>query len=75
MKRLALFCDGTWNIPDKQDRGRRKPSNVVKMVRAVRPLAADDVVQLSGERSGRRVGWRRFPPRFRDPVGTRPELA
>jgi uncharacterized protein (DUF2235 family) len=31
MKRLVIFCDGTWNTPDQKDRGQKCPSNVVKL--------------------------------------------
>ena len=31
MKRLIVFCDGTWNTPDQKDRGMVCPSNVVKL--------------------------------------------
>lgn len=46
MKRIAICCDGTWNKPDQSDRGKRKPSNVVKMVRGIKPLADDGTVQV-----------------------------
>jgi uncharacterized protein (DUF2235 family) len=36
-KRLIICCDGTWNWPDQKG----NPTNVVKMVRAIRP--ADDL--------------------------------
>ena len=47
MKRIAICCDGTWNKPDQVDRGKRKPSNVVKMVRGIKPLAGDGTVQVT----------------------------
>jgi uncharacterized protein (DUF2235 family) len=31
MKRLIVFCDGTWNTPDQKDRGVVCPTNVVKL--------------------------------------------
>lgn len=34
-KRIAIFCDGTWNTPDQQDRGKIRPTNVTKMAQAV----------------------------------------
>ena len=46
MKRIAICCDGTWNKPDQSDRGKRKPSNVVKMVRGIKPVADDGTVQV-----------------------------
>ncbi len=39
-KRLVVCCDGTWNIPDRQDRGKVRPSNVAKLALA---LAGEDV--------------------------------
>lgn len=36
MRNLIIGLDGTWNRPDQIDRGRQVPSNVVKMVRAVK---------------------------------------
>jgi uncharacterized protein (DUF2235 family) len=36
-RRLVLGLDGTWNTPDQQDRDRQCPSNVVKLLRAMRP--------------------------------------
>jgi len=36
-KRIAICCDGTWNTPDRKDRGKFRPSNVVKMARAIAP--------------------------------------
>ncbi len=36
MRRHLVVCtDGTWNTPDRRDRGRIVPSNVVKVARAV----------------------------------------
>jgi len=46
MKRIIICCDGTWNQPDQTDRGKRKPSNVIKMVRGIKPIADDDTVQV-----------------------------
>ena len=46
-KRIIICADGTWNEPDQVDkRGVRKPSNVVKMARAVLPLASDGTAQV-----------------------------
>lgn len=36
-KRIVIGCDGTWNKPDQTDRGKRRPTNVVKLLRAVLP--------------------------------------
>ena len=46
-KRLIVLCDGTWNRAENVDRGKRKPTNVVKMVRAIQPLAPDGTVQVT----------------------------
>ncbi|WP_141685256.1 phospholipase effector Tle1 domain-containing protein [Pseudoalteromonas luteoviolacea] len=35
MKRLVLCMDGTWNKPAQYDRGKRKPTNVVKLARGI----------------------------------------
>lgn len=46
-KRIIICADGTWNTPDQTDRRSvRKPSNVVKMVRAVLPQASDGANQI-----------------------------
>jgi len=46
-KRIIICADGTWNAPDQTDkRGVRKPSNVVKMARAVLPIASDGTSQV-----------------------------
>src|SRR6516164_7702594 len=37
MKRLVASCDGTWNVPDRQDSGKPCPTNVVKLALAVIP--------------------------------------
>lgn len=41
MKRIAIFCDGTWNRPDA-----RYPTNVYKLHAAARQTAADGVTQI-----------------------------
>lgn len=41
MKRLALFCDGTWNRPDAPE-----PTNVYRLFEATIPVATDGTVQL-----------------------------
>lgn len=42
MKRIAIFSDGTWNDPEKDN-----PTNVIQMARAVKPKAADGVEQVA----------------------------
>jgi len=45
VKRLVVCCDGTWNVPDKMDRGQVCPSNIAKMALAVAPDAPDGIAQ------------------------------
>jgi len=46
MKRIAIFCDGTWNTPDESDAGKHCQTNVVKMADALAPTSKDGTVQL-----------------------------
>jgi uncharacterized protein (DUF2235 family) len=46
MKRIAIFCDGTWNTPDKSEGGKHCQTNVVKMANALCPASADGTLQL-----------------------------
>jgi uncharacterized protein (DUF2235 family) len=46
VKRIVICADGTWNRPDQKDRGKLKPSNVVKMSRAIQPKAQDGTQQV-----------------------------
>lgn len=51
MKRIAIFCDGTWNRSDATD-----PTNVMRLARAVRRSAdetAQQVIYVAGVGSGR----------------------
>jgi len=46
-KRIIICADGTWNAPDQIDQsGVRKPSNVVKMTRAILPQTSDGSNQI-----------------------------
>lgn len=45
MKRLALFCDGTWNSADQEKNGKACPSNVFKLATRVANRAPDGTVQ------------------------------
>lgn len=58
MKRIAIFCDGTWNRPDQVHGGTACPTNVVKLHRGVQARAADGVEQLAFYEPG--VGTGRF---------------
>lgn len=42
MKRIAVFCDGTWADPENDI-----PTNVLRMARAVQPLAPDGTEQVA----------------------------
>lgn len=46
MKRIVVFCDGTWNTPDKTKNGERCHTNVVKLANALSPLSKDGTEQL-----------------------------
>ncbi|GAA4509228.1 DUF2235 domain-containing protein [Hymenobacter ginsengisoli] len=46
-KRLIVLCDGTWNKAENLDRRKRKPTNVMKMVRAIQPVTLDGTVQVT----------------------------
>ena len=48
MKRLVLCADGTWNLRDQTDEktGKRQPTNVTKVARAIRTRAADGTDQV-----------------------------
>jgi uncharacterized protein (DUF2235 family) len=56
-KRLILLCDGTWNRPENMDRRKRKPTNIVKFLRAVKPLATDGTVQVTYYDEGVGNNW------------------
>lgn len=48
MKRIVICADGTWNQRDQLDEktGKRRPTNVTKLARAVLPQARDGVHQV-----------------------------
>jgi uncharacterized protein (DUF2235 family) len=48
MKRIVICADGTWNLRDQEDKetGRRRPTNVTKIARAIRPLSQAGVPQV-----------------------------
>jgi uncharacterized protein (DUF2235 family) len=48
MKRLVICADGTWNVRDQADKntGKRRPTNVTKLARAVRPRDTHGVDQV-----------------------------
>lgn len=57
MKRIVVCADGTWNKPDQVDRGKRKPTNVVKTARGVKPRSTDGVVQIVSYYDGVGTSW------------------
>jgi uncharacterized protein (DUF2235 family) len=48
MKRIVICADGTWNLRDQIDKesGKRRPTNVTKIARAVLPRASDGKDQV-----------------------------
>ena len=80
MKRLIICADGTWNSPDRRDREKprkhrsccewiRKPSNVVKMARAILPKASDGTFQVVFYDPGVGTGWGIVDPVMGGAVG------
>ena len=45
MKRIAIFCDGTWNTPDKEENGFPCKTNVARLAEAVSPNSKDGTNQ------------------------------
>ncbi len=58
-KRLIVCSDGTWNTPDQRRGGEFRPSNVVKMWRAIENMAPGDIQQVKfyDEGVGTEGGW------------------
>ena len=65
-KRLVICCDGTWNEPsdkvynDQAD--EREPTNVLKVVRGIKPVGDDDIPQVVYYHAG--VGTLGFLDKF-----------
>jgi len=61
LKRLILCADGTWNVRDQTDKqtGKRRPTNVTKVARAIRPRDGQGVDQIVfyDEGIGTSGGW------------------
>lgn len=57
MKRIVLCTDGTWNTPDQEDRGKRKPTNVVKVARSILPNSDDGISQIVFYSDGVGTNW------------------
>lgn len=46
-KKIIICCDGTWNEPeDKTSDGKYRPTNVLRMVRAIKPTDEQGVPQV-----------------------------
>ena len=54
MKRIVICADGTWNQSDQIDKesGKRRPTNVTKIARAVQSVGADGADQVVYYHSG-----------------------
>jgi uncharacterized protein (DUF2235 family) len=46
MKRIAIFCDGTWNTPDKLEEGKPCQTNVVKLAKALSSKSGEGIPQI-----------------------------
>lgn len=48
MKRIVICADGTWNLRDQVDKqsGKRRPTNVTKIARAILPRTQDGMDQV-----------------------------
>ena len=57
MKRITICTDGTWNRPDQEDRGKHKPTNVVKSARGILPRASDGKSQIAYYHDGVGASW------------------
>ena len=57
-KRLIICCDGTWNEPDEKvddnPADETEPTNVLKVVRGIKPVDSKQVSQVVYYDSG---GW------------------
>lgn len=54
MRKIIISCDGTWNGPDQASKkfNVRKPTNIVKITRALKPLSDDGSSQICYYDSG-----------------------
>ena len=57
MKRIVICADGTWNKPDQKDRGKRKPTNVIKSARGLLPCSSDGTPQIVYYHDGVGSNW------------------
>jgi uncharacterized protein (DUF2235 family) len=56
-KRIVICSDGTWNTPDQKDGGENRPSNVVKMARAIAANSPDGKPQIVFYDQGVGTSW------------------
>ena len=58
IKRKLIVCsDGTWNSPDDEDRGSRRPTNISKISRAILPVNDRDESQIVFYDEGVGTSW------------------
>jgi uncharacterized protein (DUF2235 family) len=70
MKRIAIFCDGTWNTPDETEDGKPCQTNVVKMANALSLQSADGVSQVLFYHDGIGSEGSKFKRNFDGATGT-----
>lgn len=46
IRRIIICNDGTWNSPDDEDRGKRRPTNISKISRAISPVDSNGISQI-----------------------------
>ncbi len=46
VKKIIICCDGSWNTPDQQENNIPVPTNVIKLVRAIKPLDSNNISQV-----------------------------
>ena len=58
IKRKLIICsDGTWNSPDDEDRGSRRPTNISKISRAILPVNDRNESQIVFYDEGVGTSW------------------
>jgi uncharacterized protein (DUF2235 family) len=59
VKRIVICADGTWNIRDQLDKkaGKRRPTNVTKLARAVRSKSSSGIDQVVCYHDGVGTNW------------------
>jgi uncharacterized protein (DUF2235 family) len=70
MKRIAIFCDGTWNSPDEEDKGISCSTNVVKMALSLSEKSIDNSEQILFYDAGIGTDGRKLEHLFDGATGT-----